>query len=905
MRANVGLEIPNIGRAELESRVESNLATTIARAEAERDTATQSEALAMRADLRIIQKRFEEAEIDCKEALRADPESVKPLLALSHLMGNSKRVEEAIQLLERAYRKGARPEAAFMYARALLQRNGKEDVDAAVSLLTAIKIDDLRSQFRFSVASAAVEAMLRRASYEEANDYLTVVSASLRPEAVDTLRGYIEFAQGENAAAEHFTAQASSKLSSDTGIEIKESLARLFGGLGKFADSLPLLQEIFDLNTQDFEWGRLLDCAARLRRDDVVMKTCAELRRRGQDAWEMVSFEAQYLQKYSRDKAVALLDDFLKSHPGHKLALLSRSVIGVQSRQLALVSGSIDQLPTVEDLPLEYIVAAVHILRFVGAGNDAVDYAYRYLRLHFDDIRAHEALILSLVAGGPSITIPPTQDFAEVGSAVCVFEDSANAVRWFVVEHTDKPNADFEEISSESVLAKELIGKRVGDSVVLAKGQMQSRTGIVRQVIPKYVRRYQDVMAEMQVRFGDKSSIESMHIGTTEEETAKAIEKILDSVKNREAAIAQLRVLYDQMPVSLHMFGARFGENAYVALASLAQEDGQFVKVTFGTPEERTQATFALQAAANVVVDITAVATLRLIGLEILLKSRRFHFQMSEGTFGELQETLVGDLFSSSTSATINHRAGVPAVVEDTADQKAERRARDDEFLKSLKAAVEIVPVLELSDVEPSKREPLEKAFGQYGAESIILAAKSDSILWTDDLIQAEMAKNEFGAKRAWTELIVEQSVMADGLTIEERQQAVAALIGMEYSVTSFDSSTVLKAIEMSDAKSWRTPLKQFVNVFRKPHTNSQGMLGIFVDFTTKLYRESYLPETKCEVTTTFLDAMWENAPLRLTLLLLRKATPQLFGLNPVGQKQFETCFDKWYLDKPDKLIGT
>jgi tetratricopeptide (TPR) repeat protein len=905
VQADKGAAIPDIERSELERRIDTEITESIAFSEAENDPHTHSEALALRTDLRLVQKRFDEAEADANEALRLDPENVQPLLALSHLRGTAKRIDESIELLERAYRKGARPEAAFMYARALLQRGIQDDVQVAISLLTSIKLSELRPEFRSMVVSTMVDALVLAADFNKAKEYLSTVADEIRPEVVTVLRGHIAFVQDDKVDAELLAAQANTELSQESAPETREILARLFVRLGNFSKALPLFQELFNLKIQAFEGGQLLNCAARLHRDDVVMETCAELQRRGQDPWEVVSFEVQYVQKYSREKAVARLDEFLKTHPDHKLALLTRSVIGVQSHQPALVTGDINQLPTVEELPLDYIIPAIHVLRFAGAGNAAVDYAYRYLRLHFNDIRAHHGVMASLIPPDPSITIPPTQDAVVMGSAVCVYDNFNNVTRWFVLEHTDKPNAAFEEIPADGQLAQELMGKRVGDAVVLAKGKMESRTGAVRQIMPKYVRRFQDVMGEMSVRFGDKSSVESVHIGATEEETAKALQKILHSVKRRETAATQVRRVYDELPMSLHLFGDRFGDNAYVALASLAQEDGQFVKNTLGTPEERMQGTFALQTASHVVVDITAVATVRLIGIEnLLLSNKRFHFQMTEGTFNELQETLIGDLFAGATSATIYHRDGVASITEQTAEQKAERRTTDQEFLDKLKIAIEIVPVIRLSTIEPSKREPLEEMFGQYGAETMLLATNPDTVLWTDDLIQGELAKSEFGVKRTWTELVAEQSVLAGDLAAGEKERVVASLIGMEYSATSFDSSVMLKAVEMADATPWRTPLKQFVDIFRKPTGNLQGLLGIFVDFIVKLYREAYLPETRCKVVTALLDALWETVPLRMALLRLRKASSQFFGLNTVGQQQFETCFDNWYAGKADKLVG-
>jgi hypothetical protein len=176
--------------------------------------------------------------------------------------------------------------------------------------------------------------------------------------------------------------------------------------------------------------------------------------------------------------------------------------------------------------------------------------------------------------------------------------------------------------------------------------------------------------------------------------------------------------------------------------------------------------------------------------------------------------------------------------------------------------------------------------------------------LWTDDLIQAELAKTEFGVKRAWTEIIAEQAMLAGQITDAVRQRIVASLIGMNYTSTYLDSAIMLKAVEMSDATPWRFPFKQFVEIFQKPTGNLQALLGIFVDFFIMLYRADYLPESRCRIVTALLDALWRSVPLRLPLLHIRRNSAQFFGLNPVGQNQFDRCFDQWYDTVPDKIVG-
>src|SRR5208337_39370 len=338
VQSEAGLSTSSIERAELERRIEAELAEAMRLATAQRDIPTQVEALVLRTDLRLLQKRSEEAEADAHEAIRLDPENVQALLALSHLHGTAKRLNESIRLLERAYRKGAHPEATFLYARALLQRSVPDDTQLALSLLTSLDVSLLRPEFRPTVASAVVDVMVRMQNTKGAKEYLAANAQHVRKEAVTALRAHIAAAEGNKAEAEALAIQAKGELTENSGAEMKEFLARLLMKLEMFAEALPLFKQLFDANIGSFDSGQLLDCAARLHRDDIVIENCAELERRGQYPWEVASFEVQYLQKYSRERALARMDTFLKAHPGHKLAILMRSVIGVQSQQPNLVS---------------------------------------------------------------------------------------------------------------------------------------------------------------------------------------------------------------------------------------------------------------------------------------------------------------------------------------------------------------------------------------------------------------------------------------------------------------------------------------------------------------------------------------------------------------------------------------
>ncbi len=852
--------------------------------------------------MRLLLKDIDGAAADADAAYRISPQNANALVALSQVQFTSNKVDQGIVTLEKAFRANARADIAFMYGRALLSKGRVEDLDAAVRILTGIDLEQVPFSLRSATSLQAVNSLIKKKDWGAAYTYLERIKPFIEPSMVETLFGTVAHYQGAPQKAETHAGAAQQLLAPTVSPETKESLAFLFTLIGRPADALPIFQELFNANLPAFDAGHLLDCAARLHRDDIVIATCETLHQRGANDWRLVSFEVRYLEKYHLEKAIQRLQNFLRENPEHKLAKLSLSVLGIQNSRPEIVSSNLYDLPDVTELPAEYAMAAVHVIRFGGNADDAVDYAYRFLRTHFQEMSAHQAFGLSMLPGDSVPNIPSYIDIVATGTAVCYQELPNGVLTWVVLEDTTSPVADFEEISIHSPLATQLLGKHVNDLFVLAEGSLSTRQGIIRQIVSKYVRRYQESMGEMQIRFGKSSPVESFQMGTSEEEMKQGVQVILESVKSRASAVAKIRDLYEELSVPLHYYGDQHGKNAFVGLIDLAREDGYAVKCCIGSIDERVTATSALQTAQAVVMDLTAIATLQLLDLEKILLTKRFRFVMTEGTFRELQEMFVERVLSGP-SKYIEYRDGAHSIHEETSELKQERRRNNEALLQQIKSNFKIVPVLELAALDPAKREILVKLLGQYGAESVVLSANPDYILWTDDLIQAQIAAKEYGVRRAWTQLIVNDLADVGLLTAEEKDKAAAQLVGMRFVSTLFDSSTILKAVELSDGKEWRQPLKEVIKVFADPKADIRGLLGIFVDFVVKLYRETLLPETRCSVVGAFLEVLSANLQARKALMELRKSAARFFGLNAVGETQFNDCFDRWVKNKENPIF--
>ncbi len=208
-----------------------------------------------------------------------------------------------------------------------------------------------------------------------------------------------------------------------------------------------------------------------------------------------------------------------------------------------------------------------------------------------------------------------------------------------------------------------------------------------------------------------------------------------------------------------------------------------------------------------------------------------------------------------------------------------------------------------LAALQPERRELLEKAFGQYGAETIVIAADPDHVLWTDDLTQAQLSATEFGARRVWTQVVLGSFAEGGIISSEEYAVASARLIGMEFMTTFFDASTLLAGFRLAGWSPQQRPAKQFVKIFADPAAGLQQLFAIFVSFAERLYREAISPESRCAIARALFDALAVHPPALTLLKALRQRSSGVFGINAVGQQQFDDCFDRWLEQRDNPLI--
>lgn len=122
-----------------------------------------------------------------------------------------------------------------------------------------------------------------------------------------------------------------------------------------------------------------------------------------------------------------------------------------------------------------------------------------------------------------------------------------------------------------------------------------------------------------------------------------------------------------------------------------------------------------------------------------------------------------------------------------------------------------------------------------------------------------------------------------------------AKLLGFGYQSTHFTGGTIAAALRVSNGSVDRFPMKQAIEAFRGTVANNRIIaLRQLAEFMLRLSVEPMLPETKCVAAESLLDTFPADSAMRGQLLALRDQCARLMILNPLEQRRFVVCFDRW-----------
>ena len=876
-------------------------------AEEKRSTSGMVAALLHRRLTRIALRKDAEAREDLEEAQQVAPQDPMVIEAYSTSLWLERRVDEAIEVMRRLPPAALSPHGQMHLGALLLERGGPGDYRSAGDVLSQVVKSDARLQedFREHCLEMGLQAFAKEEQFDACRELLGQVPGETVSEVgLKTLTARLHLLEGKRDEASKGADEALALIQDTTTASNVRRLALLLFALGRFHDALRLWQRIAALNVLSSDTRYLLACAQRLDRHDIMLETFRKLRQAGAIDRTLLDNELSFFEMYDRDTAIKILDEEISQRPEDKVLKLWRSRLGLALDRADLLDRDPSNVPAADEVEPRRAVEAVHVLKAIGQEQYAVQYAYEVIRHNFQEPDAHAAFVLALSPFGnePHLEKP---DCVETDAAVCYVEQGDSVPHWIIVEATPDPDSQLPEpeLSPDDAICKAMMGKKVGDTFILAEG-IQDRIGEIKAIQNKYVRRFQDCMGQWQVRFPGVQFVETIKIPEKPGESGEPeldMSVIQQSVDQRHEDVSSAGRMYKENPVSLHMFGEHFGETAFTALGYLALQTDVPVRCCHGSVEEREQAVKALRSCNTLVLDMSAIASLFLLDRLDILENWSIDLVVSQNTVSELRQMIANEVqFRSKQLGVLRKTETGHAFEERTAEQKKADIEKLRHLVEMVEANCKVKPCEALAAMEPEKRETLVNLLGQYGAEAVLLAAVPGGVLWTDDLAQAELARSEHGVSRVWTQFVIGARAESGVVDLETFFDASAKLLGYGYSFTSSNPQIVRQAGVIAEWKVDSWPLSQALSVFAEESVDLEQILPLAAEFLRLLYQESLLSTTKANITVKILENIAKKKGGIQGIHALREALPSIFGLNVVGLMDATETVDAW-LKSSDK----
>ncbi len=881
-------------RDERVREAEACFSRAIVLAQEELSLANEVQALIARAQARIAIHDIEGASRDIETAHSLQREDANGLCEYAILLRARGNLSGAVDVFRRAMKVGGREDAEFHLGVTLRERDLPGDLpEAAEILIRSIQNPTTipNGDYLFALG-CAIDVLSRLERWHQAEMLLAELPADRIPNAARlTIRARLELSRGEGAKASRLADDALAELQMETTADERRNLAVLLHDLGRYGEALVIWESIIQIRgfamqgdaphagATPSDIRRLLECATRLGRTDVVLDVCRKLRVDGVFVEGAFEYELELQERNNLDATIDLLDQYLAVHPSDRVMRLRRTAadhaLGHNEKAI-----DPDSMPPARDVSPRLGRIAVKLMREAGHPNEALGYAYDLLRRNPAEPDAHRAFLSALGPFGPMPTVPDFET-AQLGCAVCFVEQDTDAEAWAILEEAPDADQSRGEHGPSSPLMKQLRGRRLGDKFQIVEGRNR-KSAVVRQIISKYAYRYQDCLYGWARRFPGLPEIEMVRANAR---AASEVPYDIGAVA-KGMSIEEVRdnapKLYALTPMSIHGCAQRIGMSDFHGVLSLAGRPDAIIKCCQGSEEELEGALAAYNRANSVVLDLTAIATLCLLGRLDLLKTWARRFVVSQATMHEMRR------FQFERSSGVANVLNANASQIDGVDEELRG-------LADLIAAICTVgDATAMSTLPPYQREDLTTHFGLHGVESILLASMPGHVLWTDDRVLANVARNNFGVPRIWTQSALMARVQAGGLEAAELATAGTKLAGWGYTFTTPSLETLMRAGALSGWDPDQFPLKQALEQFATDSMQIADAVTLAAELIVNIYVDARLRSTRTALIARLLDRLAARRGGREAIEALPRSLAIRFGLDVIGARELADAIRGW-----------
>ncbi len=691
---------------------------------------------------------------------------------------------------------------------------------------------------------------------------------------------------GDTTAGRQLVAEALTYLGGNRGDLIRLEAADVLFQIGDFADAASTLAEFVDTSTNSQPLRKyavaLFNAGAYAEAISIVQ----DIRGDGPAVPVLSEIEALILESYgSLDQAMVLWEQLAAIDPGNAEYRLRRVRLAIRRGDLDLAREALDSIPDelVRDDP-ETLMSIAQVRQVVGDFAGVLDPAYRARRIGFDDPRMHLAYMGSILAleGSEALVSP-----GEVAVDTAILLRCGEEQRWLTVLHEEDLHRDRGEIAPTDPLAERLLGRTVGDRIVVRDVPLEDQTECeIIEIQTKYVRAFQETIENFGKWFPDDPSLQRVPV--SEED----VSHVLAAVDARHRHIEDVMSAYREKLLPLGVVAQMTGSSLPDTYIGMLQSPLIPVLAAAGSQEEQAAAGVALEHTDELVLEMTGLMTFVALKLEPeLLANARVVIPQS--LIDALTDELLVKRSMPTPAGTLTKQGDQLVHIEVSREIYEESLSQLETIRDRLLEAASVVPTREALSLPHGKYAELAELLTAQAVDSALLAMAREAPLLSDDLGLKRLAHAEWGVTGVWTQDVLRHWVARGVVSHDRYRESLVSLAQSRMGFISISAADLDWALGR-DGYAVGVALGAFLSLLQGPETQEDTAVGVLSEFIRNVWLGGMPLNAKFLVLDGALSALTTGRRGSLALTKMRAALRAQLGLVPQLIDVIERAIGLW-----------
>lgn len=628
-------------------------------------------------------------------------------------------------------------------------------------------------------------------------------------------------------------------------------IADLLFELNQFQEAAELYELVSDINLDEPSTRKLLDSYYNEGKLKNSLNICKGLRGKYGCLRNVTEMEVTIYEEINDlEQAKELCEEYLISFPNVLNAKLRYSIINYRLGNFEKVNEFLDSISVndIHEMSLEFVKRIVRLYISNERYKTALKFMYEIKRKYTNDNLNHENYMVLLFTNN-NLNI---QDYnqVEIDTAVCI-EDDNNNKHWYIIEDREDSDIEKGEINLNHKLADKLLGKAIGNEIVLKDVFGKKEYAEIIEIKSKYLY----ALKESDSLF-ERGLLEYKNIQKFEIDTENPVADLQNKFESRTKELKEIKKLYKNHQLTIGSFANMMGKNI-INLWHEIINDIINIKINCFRNKiiDIDYESFLLKEDRYVVIDIISLLTLDYLNI----KDDIIDFFGKLGIAQSSIDIIQGNLLQSK-------KFGNKIYIE-----------KLESLLKWVRNNCDVIPCKKALNINRGKREELEKILGKTFTETILIAGQPGNILYSEDIKLIGIAKNhivdneKINTKEICTQHLLIHFLKKDLIEREKYNKKMIKLACSNYNVVI--DADILMGIIKKKGLSLSSPYASVLKFFNGKNSNLKYALKVTRDFLFLFSQCVILPAQYDIAVQLLLKALIKN---RNSYLVLNKLLLQI-----------------------------